>query len=73
MVPAYSLLLFGGTIEVLHVEKQVVVDQWVKFEAPAKIAVLFRELRTEVSQQEGVPSIHTRIRSPSSSASCAPR
>ena len=48
MVPAYSLLLFGGVIEVLHQEKQVVVDKWVKFEAPAKVAVLFRELRVEV-------------------------
>lgn len=49
MVPTYSLLLFGGSIEVLHQEKMVTVDNWVRFEAPGKIAVLFRELRAEVS------------------------
>jgi ATP-dependent RNA helicase DHX57 len=44
MVPTYSLLLFGGAIEVLHQENMVTVDNWVKFHAPAKIAVLFRRV-----------------------------
>ena len=36
--------------QVMHQEKMVSVDNWVKFEALAKIAVLFRELRAEVSK-----------------------
>ena len=36
--------------QVMHQEKMVTVDNWVKFEALAKIAVLFRELRAEVSK-----------------------
>ena len=47
MVPTYSLLLFGGCIDILHEQKQITVDGWVRFEAPAKIAVLFRQLRAQ--------------------------
>ena len=50
MVPTYSLLLFGGRIDILHEQKQITVDGWVRFEAPAKIAVLFRQLREQVDK-----------------------
>lgn len=48
MVPAYAILFFGGAITVKHDEGLVLVDQWAKFRAPARIAVLVRELRAEV-------------------------
>lgn len=49
MVPAYGVLLFGGNIDVHHEQGLVIVDGWAKFKAPARIAVLIRELRTQVS------------------------
>eukprot|EP00887_Chlorella_sp_A99_P002300 scaffold10.g2300.t1 len=48
MVPVYSLLLFGGELSVAHEEGTIAVDGWAKFKAPAKIAVLVRELRRKV-------------------------
>lgn len=49
MVPVYSVLLFGGDISVHHQEGLVKVDGWATFKAPARIAVLVRELRAEVA------------------------
>jgi ATP-dependent RNA helicase DHX57 len=49
MVPVYSVLLFGGDISVYHQEGLVKVDGWATFKAPARIAVLVRELRAEVT------------------------
>ncbi|XP_002973866.2 DExH-box ATP-dependent RNA helicase DExH1 [Selaginella moellendorffii] len=48
MVPAYSLLIFGGSISVRHERQMIVVDGWLEFEAPARIAVLIKELRKRV-------------------------
>lgn len=48
MVPVYAVLLFGGAISVHHGEGLVRVDGWATFKAPARIAVLVRELRAEV-------------------------
>jgi ATP-dependent RNA helicase DHX57 len=48
MVPAYALLLFGGEIRVKHERQAITVDTWLQFEAPARIAVLIRELRMKV-------------------------
>lgn len=45
MVSPYAILLFGGDIEVRHAHEQLVVDKWVIFKAPARVAVLVRELR----------------------------
>eukprot|EP00250_Pteridium_aquilinum_P004082 c14319_g1_i2 orf=171-4673(+) len=45
IVSPYTLLLFGGTILVQHQTGQVSVDGWLKMDAPAQTAVLFRELR----------------------------
>ncbi|KAG6550205.1 hypothetical protein Mapa_008165 [Marchantia paleacea] len=48
MVPAYGLLLFGGKVQVKHEKQAISVDDWLEFEAPARIAVLIKELRTKV-------------------------
>ena len=48
MVPIYAVLLFGGEVSVHHGEGLVRVDGWATFKAPARIAVLVRELRAEV-------------------------
>ncbi|XP_022087054.1 ATP-dependent RNA helicase DHX29-like isoform X2 [Acanthaster planci] len=45
LVSAYPLLLFGGALAVQHREKLITVDEWIKFQAPAKTAVIFKELR----------------------------
>ncbi|KAK9846310.1 hypothetical protein WJX81_001334 [Elliptochloris bilobata] len=49
MVPVYALLLFGGSIVVKHAEGLLQIDGWV-LKAPARIAVLVRELRQEVDR-----------------------
>jgi hypothetical protein len=45
MVSPMAILLFGGDIQVRHAQEQLVVDGWVVFKSPARIAVLVRELR----------------------------
>eukprot|EP00177_Eucheuma_denticulatum_P006762 GFKZ01012289.1.p1 GENE.GFKZ01012289.1~~GFKZ01012289.1.p1 ORF type:complete len:1366 (-),score=200.61 GFKZ01012289.1:915-5012(-) len=50
MVSPYAILLFGGEIEVLHKKGQMSVDKWVIFKAPARVAVLARELRRELDR-----------------------
>lgn len=40
-----ALLLFGGAIEIQHERSTITVDRWITFKAPAKVAVLFKELR----------------------------
>ena len=44
MIPPYPLLFFGGDISVQEDEGQelIVVDQWIKFQAPRKIAELVK-------------------------------
>jgi len=49
MVPVYAVLLFGGEVQVHHEQGLVRVDSWATFKAPARIAVLVRELRAEVA------------------------
>ncbi|XP_038045525.1 ATP-dependent RNA helicase DHX29-like [Patiria miniata] len=49
LVSAYPLLLFGGALAVQHREKLITVDEWIKFQAPAKTAVIFKELRNLLS------------------------
>eukprot|EP00026_Physarum_polycephalum_P001466 Phypoly_transcript_01468.p1 GENE.Phypoly_transcript_01468~~Phypoly_transcript_01468.p1 ORF type:complete len:1115 (-),score=201.06 Phypoly_transcript_01468:28-3165(-) len=52
MAPPYSLLLFsfGTTITVQHEQELIIVDDWIKFNAPARIAVLVKEIRNEFLQ-----------------------
>eukprot|EP00937_MAST-01D_sp_MAST-1D-sp2_P000724 g724.t1 len=53
MVTPYSLLLFGGKLEVLHKEGTVCVDRWVRFQAVARIGVLVKALRAELDKLLG--------------------
>ena len=45
---AYSLLLFGGDLEVLANEGTVVINKWVKLEAKARIGSLIGGLRQRI-------------------------
>ncbi|CAK9165418.1 unnamed protein product [Ilex paraguariensis] len=45
IVSPYSILLFGGTINIQHQTGLVTIDGWLKMAAPAQTAVLFKELR----------------------------
>ncbi|KAK7093940.1 hypothetical protein V1264_007619 [Littorina saxatilis] len=45
-VSAYPLLLFGGDIKVQHLQKLLVIDNWIKYKAVAKTGVIFKEVRT---------------------------
>lgn len=48
MIPPYSLLLFGGTISIQHLEGTITVDSWLKFTAPARVGVLVQRLRSYI-------------------------
>ncbi|XP_071736859.1 DExH-box ATP-dependent RNA helicase DExH7, chloroplastic [Rutidosis leptorrhynchoides] len=41
----YSILLFGGSMNIQHQTGLVTIDGWLKMAAPAQTAVLFKELR----------------------------
>ncbi|XP_019434912.1 PREDICTED: DExH-box ATP-dependent RNA helicase DExH7, chloroplastic [Lupinus angustifolius] len=45
VISPYSILLFGGSINVQHQSGLITIDGWLKLTAPAQIAVLFKELR----------------------------
>ncbi|OQR94480.1 ATP-dependent RNA helicase [Achlya hypogyna] len=45
MVAPYALLLFGGALQVHHEKGLIVVDDWIKFTAVARIGVLVKSLR----------------------------
>ncbi|KAG8598934.1 hypothetical protein GDO81_002806 [Engystomops pustulosus] len=45
LVSPFPVLLFGGDIAVQHRERLLTVDEWIQFQAPVKIAVIFKELR----------------------------
>lgn len=45
IISPYSILLFGGSINILHQTGLVTIDGWLKLTAPAQTAVLFKELR----------------------------
>ncbi|XP_042310368.1 ATP-dependent RNA helicase DHX29 [Sceloporus undulatus] len=46
LISPFPILLFGGDIEVLHRERLLSVDGWIHFQAPVKIAVIFKQLRS---------------------------
>lgn len=46
----YSLLLFGGEVDVQHEQGTITVDGWVKYKAAAKIAVLAKSIRGELDR-----------------------
>lgn len=45
LITPFPILLFGGDIEVQHRERLLSVDGWIYFQAPVKIAVIFKQLR----------------------------
>ncbi|XP_027113217.2 DExH-box ATP-dependent RNA helicase DExH7, chloroplastic-like isoform X1 [Coffea arabica] len=45
IISPYSILLFGGSINVQHQTGLVFVDDWLKMAAPAQTGVLFKQLR----------------------------
>ncbi|NXC86677.1 DHX29 helicase, partial [Cercotrichas coryphoeus] len=45
LISPFPILLFGGDIEVQHREQLLTVDGWIHFQAPVKIAVIFKQLR----------------------------
>ncbi|XP_056398433.1 ATP-dependent RNA helicase DHX29 isoform X2 [Hyla sarda] len=45
LISPFPVLLFGGDIAVQHRERLLTVDDWIQFQAPVKIAVIFKELR----------------------------
>uniref|UniRef100_A0A8C3Y1X8 ATP-dependent RNA helicase DHX29 n=1 Tax=Catharus ustulatus TaxID=91951 RepID=A0A8C3Y1X8_CATUS len=45
LISPFPILLFGGDIEVQHREHLLTVDGWIHFQAPVKIAVIFKQLR----------------------------
>ncbi|XP_028640168.1 ATP-dependent RNA helicase DHX29 [Grammomys surdaster] len=45
LITPFPVLLFGGGIEVQHRERLLSVDGWIYFQAPVKIAVIFKQLR----------------------------
>ena len=45
LITPFPVLPFGGDIEVQHRERLISVDGWIYFQAPVKIAVIFKQLR----------------------------
>ncbi|KAJ8631029.1 hypothetical protein MRB53_024352 [Persea americana] len=45
IISPYSILLFGGSINIQHQTGLVSIDGWLKLTAPAQTAVLFKQLR----------------------------
>ncbi|XP_059648206.1 DExH-box ATP-dependent RNA helicase DExH7, chloroplastic isoform X1 [Cornus florida] len=45
IISPYSILLFGGSINIQHQTGIITIDGWLKLTAPAQIAVLFKQLR----------------------------
>lgn len=43
-----SLILFGGDVVVKHLERKVLVDEWIQLDMAAQTGVLFRELRQKM-------------------------
>ncbi|KDO33210.1 hypothetical protein SPRG_02022 [Saprolegnia parasitica CBS 223.65] len=50
MVAPYALLLFGGALHVQHEKGLIVVDDWIRFNAVARIGVLVKSLRLHLDR-----------------------
>lgn len=48
MISPYAILMFGGEIKVQHFKEQMTVDDWVVFKAQSRVAIIARELRSEL-------------------------
>jgi len=49
-IQPFSLLLFGESVIVHHVERKVVVDGWIELNVSAQVGVMFRELKCALSK-----------------------
>ena len=49
LVHPFSILLFGGTIVVKHLERAVIVDDWIELKVAAQTGLMFRELRSKIA------------------------
>jgi len=49
-VTPFALMLFGCDLEVLHLQRKVVLDGWIGLAAAAKTGVTFREVRSHVNR-----------------------
>jgi len=50
MIHSYALLLFGGDIAIDHQHQCIVMDGWIRLRVPGKVAVLVRELRSQLHE-----------------------
>lgn len=50
MVNPYALLLFGGRLEVAHEKNLLVLDQFIRFQAVARIGVLIKAMRQHLDR-----------------------
>ena len=48
-VHPFALLLFGGSMEVQHLERKVLVDEWIEIGMAAQTGVMMREVRDMVN------------------------
>jgi hypothetical protein len=49
-ISSSALLLFGGEIKVFPRKGTIAIDNWIEFEAPAKVAVTFQDLRKKLDE-----------------------
>jgi len=65
VVSPYSVLLFGGDLVVNHIKSNIVLDGWLKFDAPAKVGVLIKLIRQELSrilwEKIEKPTFHSEV------------
>ncbi len=61
-VKPFSLLLFGKSIQVQHLDRKVIVDGWIELKLPAQTGVIFRELRKEMSKvlNNHISNVHVK-------------
>uniref|UniRef100_A0A0B6YIZ1 Helicase-associated domain-containing protein n=1 Tax=Arion vulgaris TaxID=1028688 RepID=A0A0B6YIZ1_9EUPU len=60
VVSPYALLLFGGAIDVQHIQRVVSLDDWIRFKAVAKTGVIFKEIREMLNDM-----LERKLREPS--------
>ncbi|TMW64738.1 hypothetical protein Poli38472_011618 [Pythium oligandrum] len=50
MVNPYAMLLFGGKLEVVHEKNLLCLDDWIRFQAVARIGVLIKAIRRKLDE-----------------------
>ena len=49
LMQPFSLLLFGNSMTVKHIERKIVVDDWIEVKISAQVAIMFRSLKNVLS------------------------